>query len=201
MFHGNSRLIRKSYVDEDLAQIFLAESSTNTNYTNYFLKSSPASEIHRAILEFLNRQGFGCSNKYIEYWFQKRQIDDGHWPHVDFNEFTRKKLADGETVPPEKLMSPITIACYLETDDLEGGEFCISERSWLDYEREIQPAEALLEELHKYTYETYKPTAGDVLYFEGSRYYHWINKITRGTRKSMLINFWNEVDLPLVTVS
>ncbi len=34
-----------------------------------------------------------------------------------------------------------------------------------------------------------------VLYFEGSRYYHWINEVKSGSRKSILINFWNDDSL------
>ena len=193
MYHGKSKIIRKSIIDPDLIDIFLDEASKNDKYTNYFQKDKPETKVHEAILELLRRECFGCSRNYIEYWFQDRKENESHWPHVDFNEFSRAKLADGKKVLPEELMSPITIACYLEINNMIGGEFCISERSWQDYESEIQPEDARLKDLLQYTYETYKPVTGDVLYFEGSRYYHWIQKLHSGSRKSMLINFWNEV--------
>lgn len=195
MFHGNSKIIRKSQIDTDYRSIFLDELNTRTTYTNCFEIDDPKKPIEKTIVQFLKDQQFACSNKIVEYWFQDKQASDSLWPHVDFNENTRLRLQEGESIPPEQLMSPITIACYLEVNELVGGEFCISERSWLDYEREIQPPDALLEELKKYTHETYQPITGDVLYFEGSRYYHWIAPIVHGSRKSMLLNFWNSSPL------
>lgn len=190
MSHGTSKIIRFDRLEDDLRSVFLAGV---TEHTNYFELKNPQSDVEKAIVEFLDRQQFGCNMKYAEFWFQRQSENDSLWPHVDFNDKLRIKLAEGEKIPPEKLMSPMTIACYLEAEDMEGGELCISHRSWLDYEYEIHPPEELMKELLKYSYETYKPNAGDVLYFEGSRWYHWIKKLTRGTRKSMLINFWNEV--------
>jgi hypothetical protein len=146
-----------------------------------------------AVLELLYEQGLDLDRPYVEYWYQEQTAGQDLWPHVDFNDKLRLRLSHGESIPPEKLMSPITIACYLETNDLEGGELCISEKSWLEYEREIQPVEALREELFKYSYEMYKPQQNEVLYFEGSRWYHWINPVKSGSRRSMLINFWDEI--------
>lgn len=194
MFHGISKIIRKTSIDEDHRLVFLEELQTTQKHTHYFEMKNPQTPVEIAIMEFLDRQGFGCSKKYVEYWFQSKIKEENLWPHVDFNEVNRVRLANGESISPERLMSPITIACYLESQNLIGGELCISQRSWLDYEREIQPPEDLHKELCKYIYETYKPTTGDVLYFQGSRYYHWINRVLNGTRKSMLINFWDEID-------
>ena len=59
----------------------------------------------------------------------------------------------------------------------------------------IYDEEVLKEELLKYTHESFQPFEGAVLYFEGSRYYHWINEVKRGSRKSMLINFWDDCSL------
>lgn len=191
MFHGKSRIIRKSSIDDDLRLVLLASLARNTTYFAY---DDPKTVSDRAVLEFLDREQFRCNKKYIEYWFQDKSSDENLWPHVDFNDMLRLRLAKGEQISRERLMSPITISCYLDIQDLEGGEFCISECSWLNYEREIQPEEALREEISKYIYESYKPVTGDVLYFEGSRYYHWINKVLSGTRKSVLINFWDEID-------
>jgi hypothetical protein len=162
---------------------------------HYFNRASPTNETDEAVLEFLDREQFNCSKTHIEYWYQAYKSSGDLWPHVDFNEKLRHRIEAGEKLKPEELMSPITISCYLEAIDLEGGEFCISERSWLDYEKELSPPEVLKEELLKYSYESFQPTKGAVLYFEGSRYYHWINEVKRGSRKSMLINFWDDCSL------
>jgi hypothetical protein len=39
-------------------------------------------------------------------------------------------------------------------------------------------------------HETFMPRDNDIIYFEGSRYFHWINTVVEGERKSMMINFW-----------
>jgi hypothetical protein len=191
MYHGNSRIIRRSFVDEDI-RLRLLEGLNKPTHLHYFDRNEATNAIDEAVLEFLDREQFACNKTHIEYWFQSKEFSQHLWPHVDFNEKFRDRINAGEQLKPEELMSPITIACYLETTDLEGGEFCISERSWLDYEKEITPPEALKEELLKYTYESFQPTEGAVLYFEGSRYYHWINEVKRGSRKSILINFWDD---------
>lgn len=194
MYHGNSKIIRRSTLDEDL-RLSLLEGLNKAVHMYYFDRNAPANKIDEAVLEFLDRQQFDCNKTHIEYWYQAQEASQDLWPHVDFNEKLRHRINAGEQLKPEELMSPITIACYLEANNLVGGEFCISERSWLDYEREITPPEALKEELLKYTYESFQPTEGDVLYFEGSRYYHWINEVKSGSRKSILINFWNDISL------
>ena len=194
MYHGNSRIIRRSYVDEDI-RLRLLEGLNKPAQMHYFNRASPTNETDEAVLEFLDREQFNCSKTHIEYWYQAYKSSGDLWPHVDFNEKLRHRIEAGEKLKPEELMSPITISCYLEAIDLEGGEFCISERSWLDYEKELSPPEVLKEELLKYSYESFQPTKGAVLYFEGSRYYHWINEVKRGSRKSMLINFWDDCSL------
>lgn len=190
MYHGTSKIIRKSSIEDDLASLFVKASTPGAHY---FHVNNPTNDVDQSVLEFLKRQKFGCSREYIEYWFQEKETGQDLWPHVDFNDKLRIKLSQGEKVPPERLMSPITIACYLEVNAMEGGELCISDRSWLDYEREIQPVEELRKEMYRHAYELISPKQGDVLYFEGSRYYHWINTVRSGTRKSMLINFWDEI--------
>ena len=194
MYHGNSRIIRRSFVDEDI-RLRLLEGLNKPAQMHYFNRESPTNETDEAVLEFLDREQFNCSKTHIEYWYQEYKSSGDLWPHVDFNEKLRHRIEAGEKLQPEELMSPITISCYLEAIDLEGGEFCISERSWLDYEREIAPSSALKEELLKYTHESFQPTESAVLYFEGSRYYHWVNEIKSGSRKSILVTFWDEDSL------
>jgi hypothetical protein len=190
MYPGKSKIIYRSTFGEDLRTAFLLGFNKQPNY---FDVNNPRNGTDLAVLELIHEQGYVSDRPYIEYWFQEQTAGQQLWPHVDFNDKLRHRLAQGESIPPERLMSPITIACYLETKNLYGGEFCISSRSWLDYEREIHPAEALKEEMLKYDYECYNPNRNDLLYFEGSRWYHWINPVVLGSRKSMLINFWDEI--------
>jgi hypothetical protein len=198
MYHGNSKIIRRSTLDEDLRLQFIEGFNKNLNrppQLNYFRRDSPENETDVAVLEFLDREQFNCNKTHIEYWYQAQETAGSLWPHVDFNEKLRNRIDAGEQLKPAELMSPITISCYLEATDLVGGEFCVSERSWMDYEKEISPPEVLKEELLKYTYESFQPTEGAVLYFEGSRYYHWINEVRSGSRKSILFNFWDECSI------
>lgn len=190
MYHGNSKIIRRSTLDEDI-RLKLLEGLNRSTQIHYFDRNAPTNKTDEAVLEFLDREQFNCSKTHIEYWYQAREVSGNLCPHVDFNEKLRHRINSGEKLKPEELMSPITIACYLEVTDLVGGEFCVSERSWLDYEREIKPPEALKEELLKYMHESFQPFEGAILYFEGSRYYHWINEVKSGSRKSLLINFWD----------
>lgn len=194
MYHGNSRIIRRSTLDEDIRLRFLQGLSKPT-HMHYFNRNAPQNETDEAVLEFLDREQFNCNKTHIEYWYQAHESSGDLWPHVDFNEKLRNRIDAGEKLQQKELMSPITISCYLEAIDLEGGEFCVSERSWLDYERELSPPEVLKEELLKYTHESFQPTAGAILYFEGSRYYHWVNEVKRGSRKSMLFNFWDDCSI------
>jgi hypothetical protein len=194
MYLGNSRIIRRSSVDEDV-RLKLLEGLNKPTQIHYFDRNAATNATDEAVLEFLDREQFNCSKTHIEYWYQSHESSGDLWPHVDFNEKLRHRISAGQKLKPEELMSPITIACYLEATDLEGGEFCISERSWLDYDREPSDPEVLKEELLKYTHESFQPTEGAVLYFEGSRYYHWINEVKRGSRKSILINFWDDCSL------
>lgn len=194
MYHGNSKIIRRSTLDEDI-RLRLLEGLNKSTQMHYFDRNEPTNKTDEAVLEFLDREQFSCNKPHIEYWYQAQEVSGNLWAHVDFDEKLRHRINAGERLKPEELMSPITISCYLEANNLIGGEFCISERSWLDYEREISPPEALKKELLKYTYESFQPTEGAVLYFEGSRYYHWINEVKSGSRKSILINFWDDCSL------
>lgn len=197
MPNGISKIIRKSRLDDDLRLIFL--SGFNKNNGTYLDRNNPKTDIDHAIIEMLKREKFDVNKRYIEYWYQSQTESDDLWPHVDFNEGLRIRLQTGEKIERHTLMSPITLACYLDIDDLHGGDLCISERSWLQYDYEPHPVEALREELAKYSHERYSPAQGDIVYFEGSNYYHWIDTVLSGSRKSMLINFWDEDSISLPT--
>lgn len=200
MYHGTSKIIKKSKLDEDLRKVFLSSpyfyDSSYVNEENHFQVANPRNDIDRAVLEMLSREGHEYDSKYIEYWFQNHGPGGKLWPHVDFNHGLRIRFHYGEKISQDNLMSPMTIACYLDVEDMVGGEFCISERSWLDYEHEISDINVLEKEMNSYSMESFSPKTGDILYFEGSRYYHWINQMVSGKRVSMLINFWNEIDSP-----
>lgn len=197
MPNGISKIIRKSRLDDDLRNILLL--GFNTDRGTYFDRDNPKTEIDHAIIELLNRENFNVNKRYVEYWYQFQTSSMSLWPHVDFNEALRIRLQSGEKIERHTLMSPITLACYLEIDNLQGGDLCISERSWLQYDYEPHPVEALREELSKYNHERYSPSQGDIVYFEGSKYYHWIDTVLSGSRKSMLINFWDEDSISLST--
>lgn len=167
----------KSKLDEDLKNILLEGLPTGPNYFNY---EKPQTHLDHAVLILLQRLDFKFTRKYVEYWFQHQTAGQDLWPHVDYN----------KTIGVE---SPITLACYLEVNDLVGGELCISEKTWLTINKDLNSLKALKEELLKCNHECYSPVENDVLYFEGSKYYHWINPVVSGSRKSMLINFWDEI--------
>jgi len=84
-------------------------------------------------------------------------------------------------------MSPVTIGCYLKVGNTIGGELCISDKDWFN---EPKPMAVSTDEILQHPYETFMPRDNDIVYFEGSRYFHWINTVIEGERKSMMINFW-----------
>ena len=118
MYHGNSRIIRRSTLDEDI-RLRLLEGLNKPAQMHYFNRESPTNETDEAVLEFLDREQFNCSKTHIEYWYQEYKSSGDLWPHVDFNEKLRHRIEAGEKLQPEELMSPITISCYLEAIDLE----------------------------------------------------------------------------------
>ena len=122
--------------------------------------------------------------RYIEAWKQKtNQLA----PHCDFNVNYNREGAD--LSDESKFISPITVAIYpLISDNLEGGELCVSSRSWRD---ELpNPFNKTREYLQQFPYDKIKPKSRSIATFEGSNFYHWIEPITKGFRSSILLNFW-----------
>lgn len=167
---------------------------------DYITKPTIQNDTQQAIFDFLDSEKYDYQDYTVEYWFQdfsqythlKKLL-----PHVDFNEKIRSKYQntnDPNGFSKKYLMSPITIAAYLDvTDDMDGGELCISSFDWFD----SNPFAPDIDYIKAQPYEIYKPKSGDVFYFNGSRYYHWVNEVLSGRRKSIQINFWTQDHLPL----
>lgn len=162
------------------------------DYTNFFKWNKPKTEIEHGILQLLDLEQYDYTDKYIEYWFQHQVKGQLLRPHCDYNHMIRKGhiVQDSSwihTVDRNKVMSPITIGCYLKVGNMVGGELCISELDWFD---QPEPMKVDVERIEKHAHEVYVPRDNDIVYFEGSKYYHWINQVKEGERKSMMINFW-----------
>lgn len=193
---GTSKIIKKSQLDKDTADVFLCAKYFErkpapvslASFSNSFRWDSPASEIEYAIIALLDKEEVSYNNKTIEYWFQHQKQGQGLAPHCDYNHIVRAGSQINFDVP-EKVMSPITIGCYLQIEDMVGGELCISDYTWFN---EPNPLSINSFDIKQHPYETYAPQTYDILYFEGSRYFHWINEVVSGERKSMMINFWPE---------
>lgn len=196
MSPGTSKIIKKSQLDKDTAEVFLSAKYFESkpvfirldNFSNSFKWDNPTSEIERAIVSLLDKEKIDYNNMTIEYWFQHQKLGEQLRPHCDYNHNVRAGSAIDFDVPG-KVMSPITIGCYLQVENMTGGELCISDHTWFN---EPNPLSINSSDIMKYPYETYVPQLYDILYFEGSRYYHWINRVESGERKSMMINFWPE---------
>lgn len=162
-----------------------------TNQTTFIYDGEAKSVFDETVMTFLRDENIDASGRIIEYWFQEQTINQELRPHCDFNHIARKgpsKLIEWASSDNKELfMSPFTIAVYLTvSDDMEGGELCISSVSW----EEDGLFEKTLEELLTRPFEKINPTVQDVFYFHGSSYFHWISPVTQGIRRSMLINFW-----------
>lgn len=205
MSHGISKIIKKSVLREELKEIFLTAKYFDTKpvtrnleeYTNHFKWNEPKTQIEYAVLKLLELEEYDSSNKIIEYWFQHQLPGQSLGPHCDYNHKIRSiPLNHGgkwlHDYPRELVMSPITIGCYLKIGNTTGGELCISDKDWFDVQDPLVYSEACLQEIMSCPYETFMPRDNDVIYFEGSRYFHWINPVIEGERKSMMINFWPE---------
>jgi len=198
MFHGTSKIINHSEIDNELRETFLEHNFFKGPHyrTNYFDYNNPENDFDRAVLRLLNNEEFNYKGFKIEYWFQDKNAGTALPPHCDYNEYIRKmgvnEPADWvHTIEKELLMSPITLAVYLEvSNDLIGGELVISEQTWFDIETPLTLTEEDMNLIRSKASTVYKPVQGEILYFYGSSNYHWINEVVQGNRKSMLINFW-----------
>lgn len=195
MFRG----IDQHTIDRLLQDQFFKDSKIVSD--NYITRNTIRNDVDQAVIDFLDAQGYKWEEEFVEYWFQ--WFGDGCervelFPHVDFNEKIREKyrVQDAQTnidFSKKHLMSPITIAAYLDvSEDMVGGELCISSYDWFD----SNPFQPDLNYIKEQPYTTFKPKTHDVLYFNGSRYYHWVNPVERGSRKSVQINFWTQDHLP-----
>lgn len=202
MSHGTSIITKRSklskqHIDVLLTAKFFTDPPKTRNladYTNFFVWNAPANDIERSIINVLEQENVHYRDMKIEYWFQHKMSGQDLSPHCDYNHFVREDCSymnDGAWLHLQndktRIMSPITVGCYLQTDNLKGGEFCISSHTWFE-----EPTPMLIEadKIKQHPYEIYKPEVGDIIFFEGSKYYHWINPVETGERKSMMINFW-----------
>ena len=200
MSHGQSKITKRSVLSPELTNIFLTapyfEVKPNTinleDYTNFFKWNEPKTQIEYAVLKLLEIEQYDCTNKIIEYWFQHQVTGQQLAPHCDYNHLLRKSSIVQDSswihgVDKSLVMSPITIGCYLKVGNTVGGELCISDLDWFDYPK---PMNVDIEGIKNSSHETFMPKDNDIIYFEGSRYFHWIAPVIEGERKSMMINFW-----------
>ncbi len=197
MSPGTSLVTKETKVDESIRAVLLQHKffvSPNPMTQDTFIKDGPMSEFDQAVLDLLNKEGIDYSNKLVEYWFQSHNPStSGLMAHCDYNFIYREKMRLEGTDWPHRvdrnlIVSPITLAVYLEvSSDMEGGELCISQRAWWE---DPHPLALSDDEIKSFPYESIIPIEGQILYFKGSEHYHWVNRVTNGTRKSMLINFW-----------
>jgi hypothetical protein len=195
MFHGTYLVTKESNISDELRIILLNHPYFHNPYRfdlqDTFINGQPESEYDLAVFQFLQSENVDYSDRVVEYWFQDGK--QGLSPHCDYNFVYRDKMKFESNDWPHKvdkslIVSPITLAVYLEvTDDMTGGELCISSRTWYE---EDEPAVVKAEYIMQYPYDTITPAQSQVLYFMGSENYHWVNKVKTGARKSMLINFW-----------
>jgi hypothetical protein len=199
---GQSKIIKKSNLKPEWRDVFLTakfftqkpvHTGNLEEFTNYFTSTNPTNNVQKYILELLDQEGIDYSNKKIEYWFQHQVPGQSLPPHCDYNHSIREAMRWNDkdrwlhTVDKTKVMSPVTLACYIEVENMVGGDLCISDVDWTT----VNDLSGISNEyLEQYPYEVHTPVLDEVLHFEGSRYYHWITPVRQGSRKSMLINFW-----------
>lgn len=189
MYPGTSHTI-----DDDIRlqllthPFFESETRSFELQQHMFDATSPRNGFDRAVLELLNRERFDYDDKIIEYWFQNNPRLDAH---CDYNFIYRQRMMLNSPdwphhVDESLITSPITVAVYLQVEDLVGGELCISHTPW----REVPEAALAPNDIKDRPYDTLVPTQGLIYYFKGSHHYHWVNEIKSGIRRGMLINFW-----------
>lgn len=200
MSHGTDLITKTSSLDEELRLKLLehpyfqatGDAKSLFDLQDHFINETP-DDYDKLVLELLKREQYDYSDSVIEYWFQKHTPGPGLRAHCDYNFIYRKKMQlEGDDWPhivnKDHIVSPITIAVYLEMNDLIGGEIGISHRTW--YEDPLPTSHLTLSNIKQHPYILYAPRQGSVIYFRGSENYHWIEPIKQGSRKSMLINFW-----------
>lgn len=203
MSHGTSKIIKKSVLSPELRDVFLTakyfvekpQGFDLSQYTNYFNPRNPKTQIEYAILKMLDLEEYDPTGKIIEYWFQHQLPGQYLAPHCDYNHMAREKAIENDprwlfNTDRTHTMSPVTIGCYLKIGNTIGGELCISDKDWFDDPNPLCHTGDQLDAIKSYPYETFMPRDCDIVYFEGSRYFHWINPVIEGERMSMMINFW-----------
>lgn len=201
MSHGTNLITRESTIDKDICDVLLThryfETKEFKDQTHFINGGLSQNKYDEAILKFLDDQGMPYKDNTVEYWFQGQTTGEKLDPHCDFNHHVRGNPEFHphqwfNTEKESEFQSPITIVAYIEvSDDLVGGELCVSYVSWKD---KPQP-HATLDELLLSPYEMHTPFLHRVLYFHGSKNFHWIEEVKSGIRKSVLINFW-PLDFP-----
>ncbi len=193
--HGTSKIIHRSRIDPDKVEILLQHpyftEKTFTNQTTFIYDGEVKSVFDETVMALLKDENIDTSERIVEYWFQEQTTSQDLKPHCDFNHLARngptKLMEWAITDSKELFMSPFTMAVYLTvSDDMEGGELCISSISWEDDGIFAKT----LDDLSPYPFEKFTPSVNDIVYFNGSSYFHWIAPVIQGTRRSMLINFW-----------
>lgn len=198
MSPGTSLIIDRSSIDDDLRVVMAEHPHFNIDPRDrddmsYFI-DEPSNRFDEVVLEFLSRQGYDREGMVVEYWFQNHAPPFSSLsPHCDYNLIYREKMKlEGDDWPhrvdKRLITSPITIAAYIQIDNLVGGELGISSRTWM--EEQFPVSYSVQIGIKQYPYELFAPSQGDVVYFKGSHHYHWIEPVRGGVRKSVLINFW-----------
>lgn len=197
---GNFPFTRKSSINPMIAQPLRDHPYFTTkrfvDQTRMFKPESPETEYDRLVLSFLLDENYEYTDHIIEYWFQGQDVGGSLFVHCDYNQYARNDPTFNpifwmQAGREKEFISPITIAAYIEiSEDLEGGEFGIANKTCIDLCM-VDPNKGTFapEDIHYY-----KPNEYDVVYFHGSLYPHWIEPVTQGSRKSMLINFWPRND-------
>lgn len=204
MSHGTSLITRKEKLNNNTRLLLLQHeffTLKDVKYqSNHFISpKSTFSPYEKILVDLLTNLGVYSDSKVIEYWFQYQSTDPNHElpntlpPHCDFNCIMMEKyrgLAPDwpHHVDESLILSPITIAIYLDVDNIKGGELGISRKTWRDFHT---PFAAPIDKV-KTDHELYAPNTGDIVFFHGSEHFHWIEPLKEGQRKSLLINFWPE---------
>lgn len=192
---GISLITKESSISDSLRSTLLKHPFFNNPYSfklqDTFINGQPESVYDSAVLQFLDEENIDYSDRLVEYWFQNNTA--GLSAHCDYNFIYREKMTLVGNDWPHRvekhlIVSPITIAAYLEvSDDMTGGELCISGRTWYE---DKEPVSINTDFIKRLPHQTIIPKQGQVIYFKGSDHYHWVNRVITGSRKSMLINFW-----------